>query len=226
MYDSLGDYRNNNANIHLKVVMVCSIFTNFHAFFIEELSPCQPTFHARARFCQTMQTLFQSRFLLDMKPSAIQPPNDLIANNRLTHRARNQLACKLPTSRAGKESLQALKEGQQQLGTSCSWPYELASPGSAQAVWEEVEPHTLLICPSPAVLVPGCTDPAPLEAPLQVPLRFQETSALQNNNNKCHNAKWYRNRELMERGREMPPLIQNEPFSFQKNVVNELSLHL
>lgn len=185
--------------MHLKVVTVLSRFTNVHAFFVEELLPCQPTFHARVRFCQTTQTLFQSRFLLDLKPSAIQPPNDLIANNRLRHGVKNQLACKLPTSEEGKASRQALKEGQQQLGTRSSWPYELVSPDSAQAVWEEAKPHRFLICPSQAMLIPGHTDPAPLEAPLQVPLRFQETPALQNNNNKCHNAKWYRNRELRER---------------------------
>lgn len=177
------------------MVTVLSRFTNCHAFFAEELSPCQPTFHARVQFCQTTQTLFQSRFLLDLKPSAIQPPNDLIANNRLRHGVRNQLAWELPISEEGKESRQALKEGQQQLGTRSSWPYKLGRPGSGQAVWEEAKPHTFLICPSPAMLAPGHTDPAPL----LVPLRLQETPALQNNNNKCHNAKWYRNRELRER---------------------------
>lgn len=51
LYDSLVDHRENNANIHLKLVMLRSRFTNVHAFLVQALEFCQPTFPARAWLC-------------------------------------------------------------------------------------------------------------------------------------------------------------------------------
>lgn len=155
LYDSLVEHRNNNASIHLKEVTVPSRFTNFHVFLVQELEIPQPTFSAPAWFRQTMEVLFQSRFLLHMKHNAIrtQIPTPILSPTK-----QMQTLCQKPAI------LQDYQlTGRKRVTSSiqrAAASYGKVAPGLRLWAWD---PRCIIFPPPPpAVHHPAHTDPAPI----------------------------------------------------------------
>lgn len=157
LYDSLVEHRNNNASIHLKEVTVPSRFTNFHVFLVQELEIPQPTFPAPAWFRQTMEVLFQSRFLLHMKHNAIrtQIPTPILSPTK-----QMQTLCQKPAI------LQDYQlTGRKRVTSSiqrAAASYGKVAPGLRLWAWD---PRCIISPPPPPQLClycPAHTDPAPI----------------------------------------------------------------